>query len=170
LGKKIAPRARRAASKSIAMLHFEFSSRIEAPVEVVFAFHESDGALEKLIPPGQNVQVESRSGGIQVGAIVVLKLNGLIRWHARHTRYERNRMFEDVQDSGPFSHWRHQHLFEPQGDATVLRDRIEFSLPLGFVADPLFGWLAKRELRKMFEFRHRVTKAECERIAAGTRA
>jgi ligand-binding SRPBCC domain-containing protein len=150
------------------MLHFEYSSLIPAPVETVFAFHESPGALEKLTPPDQPVTVEQRQGGIQPGGTVVLRLGKpplAIRWHARHTRYEKNRLFEDVQDKGPFAYWRHQHIFEPRGSETLLRDSIEFSLPLGWLANPLGGWLAKRQLRKMFEYRHAVTRRECERLA-----
>jgi ligand-binding SRPBCC domain-containing protein len=38
------------------MKHFVRESRISAPPEVVFTFHESPGAFERLIPPWENVK------------------------------------------------------------------------------------------------------------------
>jgi ligand-binding SRPBCC domain-containing protein len=37
-------------------------------------------------------------------------------------------MFEDVQISGPFKIWRHQHIIKPHGTGAILRDEIKFEL------------------------------------------
>lgn len=148
------------------MLHFEYSTLISAPVERVFAFHEEPGALEALTPPGQSLTVLHREGGIQPGGIVVLKVRlgpFPVVWRARHTEYEQNRLFVDVQDSGPFRYWKHRHQFAPESGGTRLTDSIEFSLHGGPLADLAGGWIAKRQLRAMFEHRHRVTAERVRR-------
>ena len=51
------------------MLHFKHFSIINAPVEVVWKFHERPDILQILTPPWQPVQVVRREGGLLAGAI-----------------------------------------------------------------------------------------------------
>lgn len=144
---------------------------IDAPVEVVFGFHEHPEALSKLTPKFPPARVIERRGGLEKGARVVLEMSlGPLkqRWVALHTGYERNRFFEDEQVSGPFRRWVHRHEFEDLGEGrTLLRDRVEFNLKGGPVIDFFGGWLATLMLRPMFRHRHRITKLETERRQPG---
>ncbi len=140
---------------------------INASPDEVFAFHESPDALEKLSPPWETVNVLQKANIREIGsrAIIETKLFGLIpvKWIAEHTKYEPPRMFEDVQISGPFASWRHQHIIIPHENGAILRDEIEFEPPMwifGRLAAP-FAILPK--LEKMFEYRHTVTKEFCEK-------
>jgi len=146
---------------------FEKESRIEASAQEVFDWHKTDEALEELIPPSDPVTVKSRSGGIQDGATVTLRIQFLgplgMDWVARHRNYEEGRQFEDVQESGPFRSWCHTHEVEPIDDSTCrLRDRVEYELPFGWITDLLAGWFVRRKLQSMFEYRHDVTREELE--------
>jgi len=49
------------------MHHFVKESRIAAAPGVVFAFHESPGALEKLTPPWEKVTVIESPGSLAPG-------------------------------------------------------------------------------------------------------
>ena len=141
---------------------FVFSSVIPACVERVFAFHESPDALERLTPPWQPARVLHKDAGLHVGARVELLVPlGPFKttWCARHTQYEKNRLFVDVQDSGPFRRWVHRHEFEAiDSNSSRLTDRIEFSLPGGPFSDLFGAWLARIQLRRMFTYRHEVTR------------
>ncbi len=55
-------------------------TRIAAPVERVFAWHEAAGALERLTPPGEAVRMVRQSGGIRDGGVVELAIG---RWRSR---------------------------------------------------------------------------------------
>jgi ligand-binding SRPBCC domain-containing protein len=139
---------------------------INATPEEVFAFHESPDALEKLSPPWETVNVLQKANIKEIGsrAIIETKLFGIVpvKWIAEHTQYDSPKMFEDVQISGPFASWRHQHIIIPHENGTILRDEIEFEPPMwifGRLAAP-FAILPK--LEKMFEYRHKVTKDYCE--------
>jgi ligand-binding SRPBCC domain-containing protein len=79
-----------------------------------------------------------------------------------HTAYARNRYFVDAQVSGPFAAWVHRHEFAPEGTGTRLTDRVEYQLKGGRLAELLLGWLVDRGLRRMFRYRHRVTRNVCE--------
>ncbi len=147
------------------MLHFKYSSLINAPVEVVWKFHERRDILQLLTPPWQPVEVIRREGGLNVGAITEFRLFlGLLplTWLARHTEYEENRLFTDEQISGPFESWVHRHQFEPENGKTRLTDAIAFSIAGGEPVEFFSGWLVQAQLEAMFRYRHHVTKRECE--------
>ncbi|GAB1538223.1 hypothetical protein NUACC21_08810 [Scytonema sp. NUACC21] len=147
------------------MLHFKYSSVINAPVEVVWKFHQRPDVLQLLTPPWQPVQVLRREGGLGRGAITEFRLSLgplPLRWLAQHTEYEEYRRFTDTQISGLFDSWVHQHIFEPENGKTRLTDEISFSMPGGQPVELLSGWLIQAQLDAMFRYRHHVIKRECE--------
>jgi ligand-binding SRPBCC domain-containing protein len=143
-------------------VYFEFSSVIPAPVEKVFAFHERADVLTLLTPPWQKMDIVRREGGLRKGAVVEFLIHAgpfRVRWLAEHTEYEKNRLFADIQVKGPFRSWRHRHLFEPETTGTRLTDSIDLSLPGGKLLDWTMGWAVRWQLRRMFAYRHEVTRA-----------
>lgn len=147
-------------------MQFVRESLIRASQERVFAFHELPDVFERLMPPWENSRVIQSAPNLLPGATAIIetRILGLIpaRWVARHTLYEPPRMFEDVQVEGPFQSWRHRHLIEPHREGATLRDEIEYAPPLkllGRLAAPL---LIEPRLRRLFEYRHRVTRQWCE--------
>jgi uncharacterized protein len=149
---------------------FTRSVRIERPVAEVFAWHERPGALARLTPPWERVEVTSHVGGIRDGARVSLrtKVGPLwIRWEIIHRDFVAGRQFRDVLQRGPFAKWEHLHRFEPAGDgACVLTDEIHYRLPLAGVGRWFGGAFTRRKLARLFAYRHRVTKSEIESSAA----
>jgi hypothetical protein len=141
-------------------------SHIAAPVERVFRWHELPGAFEKLVPPGEPVRLLAHTGGIGDGARVELAIGRAplrVRWIAEHSGYVKNRQFIDTQVRGPFSRWKHTHIFEADGpDACYLEDRIAYQLPLGLLGNWLLGTFVERKLQRLFEYRHQVTREENE--------
>jgi ligand-binding SRPBCC domain-containing protein len=131
------------------------------------AFHELPDALQRLTPPGEQVRVIQAAESLKVGAaaIVEMKMLGLfpVRWVAKHTVYDPPRMFEDIQISGPFRAWRHKHLIIPHPDGAILRDEVEYEPPLGIAGALLAPVLIVPRLHKLFDYRHSVTRAWCER-------
>src|SRR5262245_797551 len=111
-------------------MRFSKESRIAAPPCVVFAFHESPGALERLSPPGDAVELIEGGESLRPGSRVVVKVRFgplRLRWIAEHTEYEPGRSFADRQVRGPFARWEHRHLFLDDGrGGTILRDEVEF--------------------------------------------
>lgn len=143
------------------MPSFISSVLIDAPVDEVFRFHERKDALTVLAPKFPPVKIISKTGGIEKGARVVLRM-GIFRWVALHTAYERDQLFADEQIEGPFHMWVHRHEFEAVGLKTRLTDRVAYELPGGLISNLLFGWAVNLGLRNMFAYRHRVTKKICE--------
>ena len=145
---------------------FVKESVIRAAPERVFAFHELPDALVRLTPPWERVRVIRHADIARVGseASIETRVAGLIpvRWVARHTAYDPPRMFEDVQVAGPFRFWRHRHMVTPHADGALLRDEIEYEPPLGPLGRLAAPFMIEPRLRKLFAYRHEVTRAWCE--------
>jgi uncharacterized protein (TIGR01777 family) len=136
-------------------------SRLDAPAAEVFHWHARPGALERLTPPWERLRVMERTGGIEDGARVVLRMGRgplAVRWTAEHRDYVDGEQFRDVQRSGPFAHWEHTHRMTPDGPAACrLEDRIEYALPFGALGALLAGGATRRRLARVFAYRHRIT-------------
>lgn len=146
---------------------FTKQTEIKAPVEVVFAWHEQPGAVDKLTPPWERVEVLERSESLRPGTRVVFRvLTGPISklWVAEHTEYNPPREFADIQISGPFAYWHHRHRFEPTPIGTTLMiDDVEYALPGGWIGELFGGGFVRVKLKKMFDYRHQVVKNELEK-------
>jgi uncharacterized protein (TIGR01777 family) len=134
----------------------------------LFDWHARPGAFERLVPPWQDIRVVSTDGHIRDGAVLTMQIrNGPIpvTWEAHHEGYVEGEQFRDVQARGPFRAWAHTHRFEETESGSRLVDDIDFRLPLAPVSEWFGGWLAKREIDRMFEFRHRRTENDLMRHA-----
>ncbi len=144
------------------MHHFIKESRIAAPPGVVFAFHESPGAFEALIPPWENVRVVDPPNSLKPGTRVVLKTKVgpfPVTWVAEHTEYVQGKLFADRQVRGPFAYWFHRHRFLDDGQGgTILRDEVDYRPPLGKLGDLLGARFLESKLKKMFDYRHEATR------------
>ncbi len=147
-------------------MRFVHESRIAASPSRVFAFHESPGALARLTPPWESVEVEQGGDSIRPGSRVVLRMKVgplRLRWVAEHTEYEAGRMFADRQLSGPFASWYHRHWILDDGEGgTLLRDEVDYEPPLGACGRLAGGRYLKRKLTKLFEYRHDATRRALE--------
>ncbi len=116
------------------------------------------------MPPWDPVDVEERTGGIDDGGRVVLRVPVgplRVRWVAEHRDFEPGRQFRDVQVSGPFRRWVHTNRVVPDGpDACWLEDEIEYALPGGPLGRLLGGSMTRKKLDAMFRYRHGVTAAD----------
>ena len=148
-------------------MEFVKESVIKAPRGKVFAFHELPDAVERLIPPWENIEVVQKADISTIGSRAIFKQKFLgftvSTWVAEHTKYDPPKMFEDVQISGPFAFWRHKHIFETVDEGTLLRDKIEYRLRFAYMGMTMAPLVVLPKLEKMFEYRHRVTKEWCEK-------
>jgi ligand-binding SRPBCC domain-containing protein len=136
----------------------ERSQRVEAPIERAFEFYGDARNLEAITPPWLGFQVTTADPiEMQVGTLIEyrLKLHGVpVGWRTRIERWEPPHRFVDAQLSGPYSLWEHTHSFEAEvGAATVIRDRVRYSLPLGPLGEIARRLFVGRDLERIFDYR-----------------
>ena len=153
---------------------FEKSVSFAVPKEAAFQWHRAEKAFERLLPPWENVVVESKKGGIEGGTVNLKTYAGpvAVRWIAEHSKYVENEQFFDKSLSGPFKKWEHTHRFDQGQGASgdfdrvtthsSLTDHIEYRLRGGLLASIIMGGWVKRKLDRMFDYRHEVTKSDLE--------
>jgi uncharacterized protein (TIGR01777 family) len=144
--------------------HFERQIELPVSAAAAFAWHERPGALERLIPPWENVRIVRATGGLQDGAQVelVARLGPLrVRWRAEHYGYDPPLVFRDSQRSGPFARWEHTHRFTPLAAQTCrLTDHVEYKLHGHWWGQMLGGGIVHNQLEQMFAYRQQTTAAD----------
>ena len=144
---------------------FTQTIRLRRPAGEVFAWHTRPGALARLTPPWEWVEV-TRHDGVHTGARVSLatKVGPMrVKWEVEHRDFVDEKQFRDVQLSGPFKSWEHTHRFEPEGAAaSTLTENIRYELPGGALGNWLAGGWTQRKLARLFTYRHAVTRDDME--------
>jgi ligand-binding SRPBCC domain-containing protein len=127
------------------------------PAEV-FGFFGDALNLERITPAWLSFRVTTPKP-IEMGPGTLieyrLRLHGVpLRWLTRIEVWEPPHRFVDRQLRGPYSRWVHEHTFAADGpDATLMRDRVEYSLPLGPLGAIADVVLVRRDLARIFDHR-----------------
>ena len=149
-------------------MFFTKQSCIQAPVGEVFQWHARPGALERLSPPWDPLEVIAKEPGIAEGTRVEMNMKAgplplKIRWVAEHTLYEENSRFQDRQVRGPFKRWVHTHTFNScEQGGTTLKDRVDFRLPLHPLGNFFGGRFILKKLERIFRYRHATTTEDIQ--------
>jgi hypothetical protein len=144
-----------AATKRVHRL--ERTLRVARPRAEVFAFFADAANLEAITPPFLRFRiltptpVEMRPGARIEYALSIFGVP--LRWDTRITDWQPGVRFVDEQESGPYALWRHTHEFESQGDATLVRDVVEYAVPLGPLGQVAHVLFVERALDRIFDFR-----------------
>jgi uncharacterized protein (TIGR01777 family) len=150
-----------------------FTKRSTMPVTAaaLAAYHEQPGALDRLVPPWENVRVLEREGDCYEGRVLLSVPAGpfRLRWEAVHSGGVRGSYFIDRQASGPFATYQHRHSFiAPESLSTApqtseLDDTIEWTAPFGALGAAIGG--IQKRLDSGFAFRHVRTAEDLRRHA-----
>ena len=113
-----------------------YASTVGAPAEQVVAWHRRPGAIRRLVPPWQPLEVVAEAPSLEEGR-AVLRLPGGLRWVAQHRGLrpgdEAEHGFVDELVSLPLR-WRHTHGFEAVGaSATRVSDAVDTPVPGRFL-------------------------------------
>ena len=132
--------------------------RLPGTPDEVFGLFADALNLEPLTPPWLRFRVLTPPPiAMRAGTILDyrLRLHGApVRWRTRIERWEPPHAFVDVQVRGPYRLWHHTHTFEPCEGGTLMRDVVRYALPLGPVGALAHAAFVRRDLRRIFDFRH----------------
>jgi len=134
-----------------------FRMRIERPVEEVFAFFADARNLERITPPWLRFEIlGDPPSELRAGTEIDyrLRLRGIpLRWRSRITAWQPPHRFVDEQARGPYRLWRHEHLFERDGSATLATDHVEYAAIGGSLVR---RFLIAPDLERVFAYRRRA--------------
>lgn len=130
---------------------------IGRPLAEVFDFFADASNLNALTPSFLHFRILTPLPiQLRTGARIdyQLALFGVpLRWRTRITDWQPGERFVDEQESGPYARWRHTHEFEARGGSTLMRDVVDYALPLGPLGAVAHVLFVRRTLDRVFDFR-----------------
>ena len=130
--------------------------------EVGFGFFSEPRNLEAITPTFLGFRIVDQSTEkIEQGTELTyrLRIHGLpATWRSKIDEWIPNERFVDVQLKGPYAKWHHTHSFHDRGSATLIRDRVAYRLPLGWLGPRVGGRFVASDLRKIFAYRAAMTE------------
>ena len=79
-----------------------------------------------------------------------------MKWKTRITQVVYHKSFTDFQETGPYKLWNHYHEFISNEKGILMKDRVDFELPFGFLGTIAHALLIKNRLIKIFDYRFQV--------------
>jgi ligand-binding SRPBCC domain-containing protein len=157
----IGPASSRPEGARAARYELRTTTVVEASLGETFAFFSKAENLGVITPSAVQFSIEGRIPEMAIDAAIDYRVRiGVlpVRWRTRITSFEPGKSFVDVQESGPYRFWWHEHTFQADGRRTVMSDCVYYAPPLG-----LLGRLANRvfigpTLRKIFQYRGDVIR------------
>jgi len=133
---------------------------VSRPRSEVFAFFSDAANLERLTPSSLRFEIKStRPIDMRAGALIDYKISlfGIgLQWRTLIEVFEPETRFVDVQLKGPYRLWRHTHEFVDAPGGTIVRDHVEYEVPLGPLGDMVRALFVERQLASIFDFRRKT--------------
>lgn len=153
------------------MIHFKKHSGIytlsteqilNVPLRKAWDFFSAPENLQKITPSHMGFQITSEvDKKAYAGQIITYKVGILpgikSSWVTEITQVKEQQFFIDEQRFGPYNMWHHEHWFEelPNGK-TLMKDKISYKIPFGFLGHIAQSIFIKRQLKGIFEHRYRT--------------
>ena len=127
-----------------------------ASLRDTFAVFENPYNLARITPPGMGFRILTKDLVMARGAEIEYELRWMglpLRWQTLISAYDPPREFVDEAIRSPYRYWRHRHTFRISPEGTVVADRVDYALPLGWLGRMAHATVVARQLRSIFEFR-----------------
>jgi ligand-binding SRPBCC domain-containing protein len=127
---------------------------IDQPIDIVFSFFSDASNLEVLTPLWLNFNILTvlpikMKAGAQIN--YKLKLHGIpVKWQSDITKWDPPNKFVDEQTQGPYTKWVHTHEFTETPQGILIKDRVEYQVPGGFISNFLY---VRNQLNQIFDYR-----------------
>ena len=148
------------------MTLINLTTEINAKIEICFDVAR-DIDIHKLST--KNTREEAIAGRMSG----LCELDDTITWRATHlgirqnltvriTQFDRPHYFEDIMLKGAFKSMKHQHYFEEKNGITIMKDKLEYSVPFGFIGKIFDAIYLKKYMTRFLLTRNEVLKSVAE--------
>jgi ligand-binding SRPBCC domain-containing protein len=134
----------------------DFRSELWLPVSTqeLFPFFGDATNLNAITPPWLSFRVVTPAPIVMRAGTLIdyrLRVRGIpVRWRTRINVWEPPDRFVDEQIRGPYRLWIHEHTFAGRDGGTLVRDEVQYAVPLDPIVYPLF---VRRDIGRIFQFR-----------------
>ncbi len=131
-------------------------------LDTAWNFFSNPNNLSKITPKDMGFTVLSQpdSDKIYEGMLIDYTVSPILRiplsWQTRITQVDWNKSFTDFQQKGPYKYWNHFHEFIPNNKGVLMRDTVDYELPLGILGTLAHRVMVKKKLENIFNYRYTV--------------
>lgn len=148
------------------MKMYRLTARQYFPISTkeAWAFLSRPENLQKITPEHMGFKILSGTPQpMYAGQIIhysVSPFPGLrTRWVTEITHIQEGSYFVDEQRFGPYSFWHHKHFISEVENGTMMRDVIDYKLPLGPLGHLAQVLFVRRQLSAIFRYREKTLEA-----------
>lgn len=131
-------------------------------IDTAWKFFSSPNNLSHITPKNMRFSLkttlldESIYEGMKIEYTISPLLRIPMRWTTRITEVNEKISFTDFQERGPYAYWNHIHEFFPNDKGVLMRDTVDYQLPLGFLGKIAYKVIVRKKLEHIFDYRYEV--------------
>ncbi|WP_312344279.1 SRPBCC family protein [Chryseobacterium binzhouense] len=136
--------------------------QLNCTIDEAWRFFSSANNLSKITPKEMNFIVRTQLSddniykGMIIDYFVSPMLNIKMSWQTEITEVDFQKSFTDFQKKGPYKLWNHRHDFIENENGVLMKDTVDYELPLGFLGEIAHGIFVKKKLEHIFDYRTKV--------------
>lgn len=136
--------------------------QLNCDLDTAWEFFSSPLNLSKITPKEMGFVVVSDFmddeivEGMIIDYIVSPIMRIPIKWRTRISQVKENQSFTDFQEKGPYKYWNHYHEFVPNEGGVLMKDTVDYELPMGFLGTIAHRIFVKKKLERIFDYRYEV--------------
>ncbi|MBN2226138.1 MAG: SRPBCC family protein [candidate division Zixibacteria bacterium] len=133
---------------------------VPRPRVEVFDFFSKPENLARITPSSLGFVILTPTPiAMHAGTVIdyTIRVTGLrLHWTTLISAFEPPHRFVDIQLCGPYAFWHHTHTFEETKVGTLIKDDVQYALPLGPLGDIAHTLVVQRQLQHIFNYRYGI--------------
>jgi ligand-binding SRPBCC domain-containing protein len=136
--------------------------QLHCDLDTAWEFFSSPHNLSRITPNEMQFTVLSYlpDDNMYEGMIIDYKISPLfcisMRWQTKITQVDERKSFTDFQQTGPYKLWNHFHEFIPNKNGVLMKDTVNYELPLGVLGDIAHSFMMQKKINHIFDYRYQV--------------
>lgn len=144
-----------------AKYRFYREQQLFCDMDTAWAFFSSPHNLSRITPRELKFTVlNNPTENIFEGMVINYKVSPLfgipLSWRTKITHVENHKSFIDFQEKGPYKMWSHLHEFISNSKGVLMKDTVDYELPLGILGNIAHFLFVKKKLDFIFDHRFQV--------------
>ena len=134
---------------------------LKTSIEKAWNFFSNPVNLSAITPPGMKFTIVTQQlpDKVYTGLKIQYKVSPLfdidMNWTSIIKEVKEPYFFADEQEKGPYALWYHEHSFEETGDGVVMKDKVTYAMPYGFIGRVAHILVVRKKINDIFDFREK---------------
>lgn len=136
--------------------------QLNCDIATAWKFFSSANNLSEITPKDMNFIVLTKMTDDEIfeGMIIDYYVSPILgikmKWKTEITQVDFQKSFTDFQKKGPYKLWNHHHEFIVNEEGVLMKDTVDYELPLGFLGEIVHTIFVRKKLEHVFSYRYKV--------------